>query len=1074
MGRQHRTTEGVLLLFASLVLLLGFALLFAAKLPDLKAERTANINSASPDEIASALMIDRGLAKLICDCREKHGPFRSTSALRDVRLLTPAQAKAVADLQGRYDITALTPGQLAARSGIGTSSAERLVEALAAWGDEANISAASLARIPVVGRDAIAARDSRLRVRDGAAVTISYWAFIAFVIAGFFLLHAALRRRAPDADPFILPCVFVLVGLGGMILFSIKDPLRDTYVFPAQMLGVLLGILAAMIPLSAKFRALRPWRYTYLYALFAVFLTLLLALFGTGPGGAKLRLFGFSPLEVVKLALVFFVASYLADRWSLLLGPPRRIRLPLFRDIGPLAVMYLLSLVTFVLVRDLGPMLLLFGMFVVMLYIATGKPSFVGVGLILVGITGALAYKLGLGVFDVRVDMWLHPWANRHANGMQLGQALWAFGTGGLWGSGPGLGQPAYMPRAGSDLVFASLGEELGLVGSLGILLLCSVIIARGFRIALHARTDFERLLAAGMTSLLGIQTVIIVFGVLGLTPLTGVTFPFVSYGKSSVIASFFIAGLLLNISAGGTRYASEVRVETRRALRGAAAGLLVLLLGAAGIGRLVWIQGIKADRIAGNTVTTPDADGFIRPHINPRLKSIEADIPRGTIYDRNGRPLATSRPSELAELGLSEAAVRRGGPGGRYYPYGASLAHLVGYIDHRCGGPVGLEKRRNNDLRGFDDYSALLPIYRRSHTPYCPKIEGRDIRLTIDAELQPALEKALKKYAASVRDRRTGERKQKGAAVVIDVYTGEILAAVSIPDFDPNELTLGAWRAYNSDRSGRAVLFNRALDGTYPPGSTFKLVTAAAALENGLDDFTHVCRHQEGGVRWRSGGQTYSRRRIADLEEMRPHGLTGLAKAIRASCNIYFAHLGLELGADKLYDMTRKFNLSWIAPPKRLVEDLPDNAYGQGTVQVSPLEMARVVAAIANGGVMMKPQFVKDVRRAGTDEIVKAVEPVEMGRPISPETAAFLRRAMADVTSVGTGRGLFEGLAVTVAGKTGSAENDQADGMPHSWFVGFAPVEDPRIAFAVVVENGGYGRDVAGKVCREIVKAAF
>jgi len=1012
MDRQYRATEGALLLFASLILLLGFALLFAAKLPELRAERTVNVNTAPPDEIASALAMERGLAKLICEYREKYGPFRSTSALSGVKLLACDQA------------------------------------------------------------EALAGRDSRLRVRDGAAVTISYWAYVAFMIAGFFLLHAALRRRAPNADPFILPCVFVLVGLGGLILFSIKDPLRDTYVFPAQMLGVLLGIPAAMIPLSAKFRSLRPWRYTYLYALLAVFLTLLLALFGAGPGGAKISLFGFSPVEIVKLALVFFVASYLADRWGVLLDPPRRIRLPLLRDIGPLAVMYFLSLATFLLVRDLGPMLLLFGMFVVMLYIATGKPSFVAAGIVLVGATGALAYKLGLGVFDVRVDMWLHPWANRHANGMQLGQALWAFGTGGLWGSGLGLGHPAYMPRAGSDLVFASLGEELGLIGSLGILLLCGVIVVRGFRIALHARTDFERLLAAGMTSLLGIQTLIIVFGVLGLTPLTGVTFPFVSYGKSSLIASFFIAGLLFNISAGGSRDASEVRIETRRALCGAATGLLVLLLGAAGIGRLVWIQGIKADRIAGNTVTTPDADGFTRAHINPRLKSIEAGIPRGTIYDRNGRPLATSRPSELAELGLSEAAVRRGGPGGRYYPHEASLAHLVGYIDPRCGGPVGLEKRRNNDLRGFDDYSTLLPIYRRSHTPFCPRIEGRGIRLTIDAELQSAVEKALKRYAGSVRDRRTGERKQKGAAVVIDVYTGEVLAAVSIPDFDPNKLTLGAWKAYNNDRSGRAVLFNRALDGAYPPGSTFKLVTAAAALENGFGDFTHSCRHQERAVRWRSGGYTYSRRRITDFEEMRPHGLTGLAKAIRASCNIYFAHLGLELGADKLYDMTRKFRLSRIAPPKRLAEDLPDNAYGQGTIQVTPLEMAQVVAAIANNGVMMKPQFVKEVCRGC--RVVETIEPVELGHPISPETAAFLRRAMADVTTIGTGRGLFDGVGVTVAGKTGSAENDQADGMPHSWFVGFAPVEDPRIAFAVVIENGGYGRSVAGPVCREIVKAAL
>jgi cell division protein FtsI/penicillin-binding protein 2/cell division protein FtsW (lipid II flippase) len=1068
MSRSNRTTEGILLFLASLVLLLGCALTFLAKLPALRSAGSVNVNSAPPERIAAALNADQGIARSICDYRQAHGAFPNTASLGEVMLLSLDQARVVAGLHERDDITRLSPGQLAARADIEDSVAERLVEYLAAYPDR-RITESRLAAIPAVSSDALARLDSRLRVRDPARVTRSLWAHLALLMAGFFVLHAVLRRSGASADPYILPCALMLSGLGAMILFSIKDPLRDTDVFTKQIYGVLLGVAAGIVPFTRRYRSVRPWRYTYLYALLAVFLTLLLALFGTGPGGAKLKLFGFQPVELVKLALVFFIASYLADRWSILrdkTGPKRALQLPLFRDIGPLAVMYLLSLATFLLVKDLGPMLLMFGMFVAMLYVATGKPSFIGAGALIVGVTGWLAYVLRLGVFDVRVDMWLHPWKNAHANGMQLGEALWGLGTGGLWGSGLGLGRPDFMARSGSDLVFASLGEELGLLGSLAILVVCGLIVARGFRIAMHARTDFEIFLAGGMTALLGIQTLIIVFGVLGLTPLTGLTLPFVSYGRSSLIACFFAVGILLSISANGTH---DTNMETRRAFRGLATGLLILLLGVAGIGRLVWIQGIRADQVAGYTVTTPDADGFTRPHINPRLKSIEAGIPRGTIYDRNGRPLASSRATELGDLGFAEEAASR--LRGRYYPYGESLAHLVGYLDPRCGGPVGLEKRRNNDLRGFEDYSALLPIYRLRNTPYCPKIEGRDVRLSIDAELQAVVEKALRKYAGSVRDRRTGERKHKGAAVVLDVYTGEILAAVSIPGFDPNGLTPGVWKAYNEDRRRESVLFNRAFDGAYPPGSVFKLVTASAALENGLD-LTQTCRHQEGPVFWRAEGRTYARRRITDLEEMRPHGLVGLAKAIRVSCNVYFARLGIELGADRLYETAHKYRLSRISPPKRLAEDLPDNAYGQGTIQVSPLEMARVVAAIANGGVMMKPHLVKEVRRG--DEVFETVEPVELGRPISPETSAALRRMMADVTARGTGRGVFAGLDVEVAGKTGSAENNQADGMPHSWFVGFAPVQDPRIAFAVVVENGGYGRAVAGPVCREIVKAAL
>ena len=987
MNRNRRTTEGVLLLFAAAVLLLGFALAFIGRMPELNAAGTVNINSAPAEKLVAAPAIDRETADRIVAYRDRHGRFPNTASL------------------GRLDVSFA---------------------------------------------------DSAVRVRDPGQVTRTYWIHAALLIAAFFFLHFLLRKRAPAADPFMLPSVMVICGLSAIVLFSIKDPLRDTYVFAQQVRGVLLGALAFILPLTVKYRVWRPWRYTYIFALAAIALTVLMLLFGYGPAGARIGFLGFQPMEIIKIALVFFVASYLSDRWHVLLdrtGPRRRLDVPLFRDIGPLLVMYLVSLLTFVLVRDLGPMLILFGIFVSMLYVATGKPSFVAVGLLIVGATGWVAHLLKLGVFDIRVDMWLNPWANAHQNGMHLGQGLWGLATGGIWGSGLGLGSARFIPRGGSDLIFASLGEEIGLVGLTVVLALYSLIIVRGLRAALRARTDFERFLGAGLISLFGIQTVVIVFGVLGLTPLTGVTLPFASYGKSSLVASFLILGMLLSASSEAGRVA-DVRVETARAFKGLALGFLVLLIGVAGIGRLVWVQGIAADRTAGRRIVTPDADGIRRAHVNPRLRSIEAAIPRGTIYDRNGKPLAVTRDRK------------------RRYPSGSGAVHLVGYLDPMCGGPVGMEKWRNADLRGFDDYSALLPVYRLRRTPFQPHLRGKDVRLTIDAELQEAVEKALRKYAHAVRDRRTGRPKTKGAAVVLDVYTGEVLAAVSIPGFDPNGLTPRRWKSYNEDGGGEHVLINRALNGLYPPGSTFKLVTAAAALENGVEP-TYNCRHREQNVRWQSGGQSYSRRWITDLEEMRPHGPTDLSKAVRVSCNVYFAHLGIGLGENRLHEMAaEKFRLSSIPSPKRLGQDLPDSAYGQGEILVTPIEMARVAAAIANDGVMMRPRFVSDIRLDG--EIVEQSEPVEMGRPITPETARALRRMMADVTSSGTGRGMFTGLSVSVGGKTGSAENDHADRMPHSWFVGFAPVDDPRIAFAVVVENGGWGRDAAGPVCREIVKAAL
>ena len=1068
MRSTYRTIEGKLLLFASFLLVSGFALVFLAKLTGIIADESVNINTASANSIAAAMKIDEKLAEQIVSYRKQNGFFGNTSSINDVKLFSPDQSAKLAQLQ----LGSLAPAKIARQTGIDLPSVNRLLDVVSG-GSSSALSTEQLARISVIGENTLSKAESRIRIRDPIAVIFSFWIYAILILMGFFIFHAILRRRAPQADFYILPCVMVLAGLGMIALFSIKDPLRDTDVYSRQAQGILLGLAAASIPLAAWYRNLRLWRYTYIYVLFSVFTTLMLALFGTGPGGAKLRLFGLQPVEIVKIALAYFVTSYLADRWMLLTDKSAsakgRFRMPLFHDIAPLLVMYLLSLATFVLVRDLGPMLLLFGMFAAMLYISTGKPVFIGIGLAVVAVTGLIAYYLHLGVFDVRVDMWLNPWNNSHPYGMQLGQALWGLGSGGIWGSGLGLGQPALMPRSGSDLIFAALGEELGLVGSLFMIALFAILITRSFRIAAHARTDFDRLLITGVSILLGLQTIIILFGVLGLTPLTGVTLPFVSYGKTSIITSFFMMGLLLNASPSGKRDTSGVRIETHKALNHLSTAMLILLLGVAGIGRLVWMQGVKADQTAGMLVSTPDADGYIRPHVNPRLKLIEASIPRGSIYDRNGKPLAVSRLPELQKLDMVIAAQDR--PGGRYYPYGSDMAHIVGYVDQRCGGPAGIEKWQNNDLRGFDDYSALLPLYRYTHTPFRPKIKGKDIRLTIDAKLQQDVIKSLERHAGRITDKRTGKRKHKGAAVVIDVHTGEVLAAVSIPSFNTNELTQNLWKRYNKDGSDEAPLFDRSISGVYPPGSTFKLVTASGALETG-EDFLYRCKHVETGISWRANGKTYSRRRITDLEEMNPHGVTDLAKAIRVSCNIYFAHLGIKLGQDKLHDIMRDYGFNQTPSAQALAEDLPDNAYGQGIIQVTPLEMARMTAAIANGGIMMKPHFVKEI--SSGDTTIELIKPVEMGRPITAANAASLQRMMADVTARGTGKGLFSGLNIEVAGKTGSAENDRADKMPHSWFVGFAPVKDPRIAFAVVVENGGYGRAAAGPICKDIVKSAL
>ncbi|HEY3299096.1 MAG TPA: FtsW/RodA/SpoVE family cell cycle protein, partial [Armatimonadota bacterium] len=424
MNNTRRTTEGILLLFASVILMAGFLLVFSAKLPELRTAGTVDINTAGSGKLASALAIDSGLARLLVDYRKAHGEFASTDALAGVPLLTRKQAEDLAASKFSSDITNMSPGQLSSRAGLSASVSERLVSVLASWPEGRRISAERLSAISAVDTDLLERVDSRLRVRNPGGVILTFWVCVIMMMIGFMVLHLVLKKSLLKADPFVLPVVFLLAGLGGMILFSIKDPLRDTNVFPSQIQGIMIGILAAAIPLTAKFRGLRPWRYTYIYALAAFLLTLLLMVFGGGPGGVKLRVFGFQPVEVTKIALLYFVASYLADRWSIIAdrsGPKRKMQMPLFKDIGPLLVMYVLSLAIFLLLRDLGPMLILFGMFVAMLYAATGRRIFVAVGIAAVALSGYAAYIVHMGVFDIRIDMWLHPWSNHHPNGMQLG-----------------------------------------------------------------------------------------------------------------------------------------------------------------------------------------------------------------------------------------------------------------------------------------------------------------------------------------------------------------------------------------------------------------------------------------------------------------------------------------------------------------------------------------------------------------------------------------------------------------------------------------------------------------------------
>ena len=406
-------------------------------------------------------------------------------------------------------------------------------------------------------------------------------------LGGLFLVaHLVVRFTAPHADPLILPCVALLNGLGLVMIrrldFAAVE--RATQLgrdvpsgeAPRQLVWTAVGVVAFLAVLLIVRDHTVLQRYTYTAAVTGLVLLLLPALpvLGRTINGARLWIrvgpFTLQPSELAKLLLILFFAGYLVAKRDVLSLASRRILgldLPRARDLGPVLLAWAASLAVLVRGRDLGSSLLFFALFVVMLYVATERTSWlvIGVGLFLGG--AYVAYTL-FGHVRRRVDIWLDPFEDADGAGFQLVQSLFGFGTGGLSGTGLGEGRPATVPFASTDFIMAAIGEELGLVGVMAVLLLFGLIVERGLRAALSVRDSFGKLLAAGLSFSLALQVFVIVGGVTGLIPLTGVTLPWLSYGGSSIVANWALVAVLLRISDAARRPApAPVTPDVARAV---------------------------------------------------------------------------------------------------------------------------------------------------------------------------------------------------------------------------------------------------------------------------------------------------------------------------------------------------------------------------------------------------------------------------------------------------------------------------------------------------------------------------
>ncbi len=376
----------------------------------------------------------------------------------------------------------------------------------------------------------------------------------------FLAVHLVLRFIRPDADPILLPLAAALTCLGLVMLLRLNPHMARLQLI---WLGVAAVLMLLLLALLRDYRSLESYRYTL--AVLGLSLLLSTVFFGREVNGARLWLVlgpvRLQPSELAKILLAVFFASYLAERKELITGAGRVVaglRLPRLRDLGPLLTMWALSLLLLIFQRDLGSSLLFFGIFLAVLYVATDRLTFVVAGLVLFLAGATLTFFL-FGHVRTRVETWLDPLSPETVNeeSYQIAQSLFAFADGGLSGNGLARGSPGLIPFVETDFIYAAVGEELGLLGAAALALLYLVLCGRGLYLALRCGDDFGRLLAVGLTAVLGLQSFIIMAGVTRLMPLTGITLPFVSYGGSSLVSNFLLLGLLLILSAGG-----EARAE--------------------------------------------------------------------------------------------------------------------------------------------------------------------------------------------------------------------------------------------------------------------------------------------------------------------------------------------------------------------------------------------------------------------------------------------------------------------------------------------------------------------------------
>jgi len=907
-------------------------------------------------------------------------------------------------------------------------------------------------------------------VTTGAALSFQTLAVPLGLFAAFAAAHIGVRIFAPGADPAILPIVFTLSGIGITFVTRLQpDASLGQVIFLFLGVALMVGTLAVVKNLEVV------KRYKYVLGIAGIILLVLPMFIGTEIYGSKLWIkigsFQFQPGEFAKVLIVLFLAGYLAENRELLSISNRTvlgIKFPRLRLLYPLFIVWGVCLLVVAFERDLGSALLFYTIFLIMLYVATGRVSYVIIGLALLAVGAFGMYQI-MSHVQVRVAIWLDPFSDAQNLGYQIVQSLFSLADGGLAGVGIGKGMADIIPVVASDMIFAAIGEEMGLLGGSAVLLLFMLFAVRGLTTAARAKSDLAAFSATGLTAAISFQAFTIVGGVTKLIPLTGVTLPFMSQGGSSLLASFVIVGLLLRAGDEATGRSTEIANTStdlatagyRTTVRGShmrrpaldtpESGLLGRVALANRLTRTVFLFTALFAVLIGNItyIQVIKASEYQDMPSNNHTINKARYIKRGSIITADG-------------LTLAESIQQADGTYARSYPNGNLAAHVVGYYSQQYG-TMGIENTQNDTLTGSKDYSSWQNALNSLAGISEP---GNSVQLTIDSRIQRAAEQAL---AGRV-----------GAIVALDPRSGAVLAWASAPTFDNTNIQ-AAIEAANASGGADTSMYDRATLALYTPGSTFKVLTLASALENGLAtlDTTY-----DSPGRMEIGGAD-----VVSIGE-RGHGKISLAKAFALSSNTVFGQVADGLGAEKLVATARAFGYgqqlgldfttaaSVMPNPEEMTEwELAwagaGQPVGQGHTpgpQATVMQNALMAATIANNGIAMNPYVVSQIL-APDGTVLKTTRGRSLGQAVSSGTAAQVKQAMLDVVQNGTGSAAAI-AGVKVAGKTGTAETNNANA--NSTFVGFAPYDTPTVAIAVVIEQNAKGEESAAAVGGQVLRAAL